>query len=81
MKPSCLPSTCLGIGVASIIIDVTLNLFTLLQEELKLSPRVEAAYREVSNYQDLLWLGDLATITQEKRPFILLDQRRPNPLP
>merc|ERR1719234_1522390 len=39
------------------------------KEELKLSPRVEAAYKEVSNYQDLLLLGDLATITQEKRPY------------
>ena len=27
------------------------------------------AYKEVSNYQDLLLLGDLATITQEKRPY------------
>ena len=26
--------------------------------------RMEAAYKEVSNYQDLLLLGDLATITQ-----------------
>ena len=34
-----------------------------------LSPRVDAAYKEVSNYQDLLLLGDLATITQEKRPY------------
>merc|ERR1719341_1092716 len=39
------------------------------KEELKLSPRVEAAYKEVSDYQDLLLLGDLATITQEKRPY------------
>ena len=30
---------------------------------------VAAAYKEVSNYQDLLLLGDLATITQEKRPY------------
>ena len=43
--------------------------FTLLQEKLDLSPRVDAAYKEVSNYQDLLLLGDLATITQEKRPY------------
>ena len=42
---------------------------TLLQEKLDLSPRVDAAYKEVSNYQDLLLLGDLATITQEKRPY------------
>merc|ERR1719370_2678332 len=39
------------------------------KEALKLSPRVEAAYKEVSDYQDLLLLGDLATITQEKRPY------------
>merc|ERR1719209_571400 len=39
------------------------------KEELKLSPRVEVAYKEVSDYQDLLLLGDLATITQEKRPY------------
>ena len=44
-------------------------MFTLLQEKLDLSPRVDAAYKEVSNYQDLLLLGDLATITQEKRPY------------
>ena len=44
-------------------------MFTLLQEKLDLSPRVAAAYKEVSNYQDLLLLGDLATITQEKRPY------------
>ena len=50
-------------------IDFTLNLLTHPQEELKLSPRVDAAYKEVSNYQDLLLLGDLATITQEKRPY------------
>ena len=36
---------------------------------MNLSPRVAAAYKEVSNYQDLLLLGDLATITQEKRPY------------
>ena len=46
-----------------------MTLFTLLQEKLDLSPRVDAAYKEVSNYQDLLLLGDLATITQEKRPY------------
>ena len=50
-------------------IEFTLNLLTHPQEELKLSPRVDAAYKEVSNYQDLLLLGDLATITQEKRPY------------
>ena len=44
-------------------------MFILLQEKLDLSPRVDAAYKEVSNYQDLLLLGDLATITQEKRPY------------
>ena len=47
--------------------DFILNLFT--QEKLDLSPRVAAAYKEVSDYQDLLLLGDLATITQEKRPY------------
>ena len=30
---------------------------------------MDAAYKEVSNYQDLLLMGDLATITQEKRPY------------
>ena len=55
--------------VAFIIINFNLNMFILSQEELKLSPRVEAAYKEVSDYQDLLLLGDLATITQEKRPY------------
>ena len=30
---------------------------------------MDAAYKEVSNYQDPLLLGDLATITQEKRPY------------
>ena len=49
--------------VAFIIINFNLNMFILSQEELKLSPRVEAAYKEVSDYQDLLLLGDLATIT------------------
>merc|ERR1719391_358970 len=39
------------------------------EEKLDLSPRVAAAYKEVSDYQDLLLLGDLATITQEKRPY------------
>jgi len=39
------------------------------EEKMSLSPRVAAAYKEVSNYQDLLLLGDLATITQEKRPY------------
>merc|ERR1719209_350388 len=39
------------------------------KEKLDLSPRVATAYKEVSNYQDLLLLGDLATITQEKRPY------------
>ena len=46
-----------------------MTLFILFQEKLDLSPRVDAAYKEVSNYQDLLLLGDLATITQEKRPY------------
>ena len=44
-------------------------MFTLLQEKLNLSPVVDAVYKEVSSYQDLLLLGDLATITQEKRPY------------
>merc|ERR1719237_1514800 len=39
------------------------------QEKLDLNPRVAAAYTDVSNYQDLLLVGDLATITQEKRPY------------
>ena len=57
-----------GDEVAFIITHFILNLFTLPQEKLDLSPRVAAAYKEVSNYQDLLLLGDLATITQE-RPY------------
>ena len=36
---------------------------------MNLSPSVAAAYKEVSNYQDLLLLGDLPTITQQKRPY------------
>ena len=36
---------------------------------MNISPRVDAVFKEVSNYQDLLLLGDLATITQEKRPY------------
>ena len=58
-----------GDEVSFIITDFILNLFALPQEKLDLSPRVAAAYKEVSNYQDLLLLGDLATITQEKRPY------------
>ena len=34
-----------------------------------LNPRVAAAYKDLQDYQDLLLLGDLATITQEKRPY------------
>ena len=41
-------------------------LFTLLQEKLDLSPRVDAAYKEVSNYQDLLLLGDITPGRREK---------------
>jgi hypothetical protein len=33
-----------------------------------MSPTVRAAYKEVAMYKDLLLLGDLPTITQEKRP-------------
>ena len=38
---------------------------------MNISPRVDAVFKEVSNYQDLLLLGDLATTTQEKekRPY------------
>ena len=36
---------------------------------MNISPRGDAVFKEVSNYQDLLLLGDLATITQEKRPY------------
>ena len=58
MRP-CLASTCLASwgrgGLQFIITDVTLNVFTRLQQEkLNLSPRVAAAYKEVANYQDLL---------------------------
>ena len=34
-----------------------------------LSPKVASVYKEVADYQDLLLLGDLPTITQEKRPY------------
>ena len=34
-----------------------------------LSLFVESAYQSVSLYRDLLLLGDLPTITQEKRPY------------
>ena len=34
-----------------------------------LNPRVAAAYKDLQDYQDLLLLGNLATITQEKRPY------------
>ena len=54
--------------------------FSYLQEKMNLSPRVAAAYKEVSNYQDLLLLGDLATITQEKRPYSwVMVARSPSP--
>ena len=39
-----------------------MTLSTLLQEKLDLSPRVDAAYKEVFNYQDLLLMADLANI-------------------
>ena len=48
-----------------------MNLFTLFQEKLDLSPRVAAAYKEVSNYQDLLLLGDLATIKSDEDTQVL----------
>ena len=41
----------------------------LPQEKLDLNPRVAAAYKDLQDYQDLLLLGDLANITQEKRPY------------
>ena len=34
-----------------------------------LSPKVASVYKEVADYQDLLLLGDLPTISQEKRPY------------
>ena len=34
-----------------------------------LSPKMASVYKEVADYQDLLLLGDLPTITQEKRPY------------
>jgi len=39
------------------------------QEKMDLSPKVASVYKEVADYQDLLLLGDLPTITQEKRPY------------
>ena len=38
-------------------------------EKLDLSPSVAEACNELALYKDLLLLGDLPTITQEKRPF------------
>ena len=38
-------------------------------EKLELNPSVAEACKEVAMYMDLLLLGDLPTITQEKRPF------------
>jgi len=38
-------------------------------KDLDISPAVAAAYQEVSLYRDLLVLGDLPTITQERRPY------------
>ena len=48
-----------------------MNLFTLPQEMLNLSPRVVAAYKEVvAAYKEVSnYLGDLAFITQEVRPY------------
>ena len=34
-----------------------------------LSSKVASVYKEVADYQDLLLLGDLPTISQEKRPY------------
>ena len=49
------------------------SLLSLQPEEdikkLDLSPSVTEAWREVAMYRDLLMLGDLPTITQEKRPY------------
>merc|ERR1711936_985635 len=39
------------------------------QEKMDLSPKVASVYKEVADYQDLLLLGDLPTISQEKRPY------------
>ena len=39
-----------------------MTLFIRFQEKLDLSPRVDAAYKEVFNYQDLLLMADLANI-------------------
>ena len=38
-------------------------------EKLELNPSVAEACKEVAMYRDLLLLGDLPTITQERRPF------------
>ena len=49
------------------------SLLSLQAEEdikkLDLNPSVAEAWREVAMYRDLLMLGDLPTITQEKRPY------------
>ena len=49
--------------------DVHPHLILIPQEKMDLSPKVASVYKEVADYQDLLLLGDLPTITQEKRPY------------
>ena len=43
-------------------------------QKLAASPGAAAAYSEVVVYRDLLLLGDLATISQEKRPYQWIQQ-------
>ena len=47
-------------------------MFILFQEKLDVSPRVDAAYKEVFNYQDLLLMADLANINPGTRPLSVL---------
>ena len=51
-----------------------IKLIPLLLQKLAASPSAAAAHREVLLYRDLLLLGDLATISQEKRPYQWLQQ-------
>ena len=50
------------------------NILLAMLQKLAASPGAAAAYSEVVVYRDLLLLGDLATISQEKRPYQWIQQ-------
>ena len=58
---------------------IDLSYLTLPQEKMDLSPKVASVYKEVADYQDLLLLGDLPTISQEKRPYSWISTAPPSP--